>query len=59
MKRQSDKSEDKKVPAALSNKDNSSSEKNPKTGKTTEDDIPDWERELQEELQVIQMVKAS
>ena len=55
--RLSDKGESGKTLTSTSNSNseiepNSNSETKPKTNKTTENNIPDWERELQEELQV-------
>ena len=51
--RLSDKSENKKTSAPVSNNETStSSEDKQKTPETGKGDIPDWERELQEELQV-------
>ncbi len=51
--RLSDKSENKKTSAPVSNNEASTtSEDKQKTPETGKGDIPDWERELQEELQV-------
>ena len=51
--RLSDKSENKKTSAPVSNNETSTtSEDKQKTPETGKGDIPDWERELQEELQV-------
>ena len=54
--RLSDKSGKKKTSAPVSNNEaaSSSSENKPQTSGTAQGDIPDWERELQEELQVFE-----
>ncbi|XP_028410696.1 synapse-associated protein 1-like [Dendronephthya gigantea] len=54
--RLSDKSESKKTSTTLKLEANSNSETKPKTNETTESNIPDWERELQEELQEYDVV---